>query len=669
MPLPIAHSATGFSIYYLIKGKPKRKEEWVVLGACLVLSILPDLDFVPGFLLGEPHMFHHGVSHSLIASCIAALLSALILIKLSGNEVRIEIVFLCCFLAGLSHPLLDYLCEDYSRPYGVPLFWPFIEDYFIADNPVFLAIDKSGTTFSSFIKSMITFNNCKAAFVEILYATVLLSIIWFAKRRKYYFCFLILLVSVYLFYGCNENQKKVLPNNTAKKVTIRLDDMPVNDTGKGGILVYDIDDDSQKDFIITKPGYIGVWNNLGEKIWQINFDILVTRKAEYEGLPGLHAPGLQIGDIDGDGNSEVIVLSKGSKLNILDGKTGNIEKSIYVEPPKGAIQWEHVVLADFRGTGDHDVLLQATGNYSYRLGKYIAAYSWDVLNGNLIESMWSRDDFIPNAHNGARVADLDGDGRDEVLGGTIITPDGIISCKIPLEGHIDYISVADVRPDIEGLEVVALEEGGGWVPFRNRNRFFYYLNRIYHRLFGTGNHIFLYNINGLIWKTQFKHQEPQNAAIGNFDVQKEGLEIWCRSRYNTGQKPFIFDSRGNFIAMYKIKDVASDNWTNKGVEVITTIDWTGERRQFCVAKERHKSGNIAIFNGLTGEFIQVFKEKADRLYVADVYGDWREEVIVLNGNELHIYCNGQPNTAPERNRLWSFEYYQRSKMTWNYYNP
>jgi hypothetical protein len=50
-------------------------------------------------------------------------------------------------------------------------------------------------------------------------------------------------------------------------------------------------------------------------------------------------------------------------------------------------------------------------------------------------------------------------------------------------------------------------------------------------------------------------------------------------------------------------------------------------------------------------FLHRFKEKADRLYVTDVSGDWREKVIVLNGNELRIYENDDLNHKPDRPRL------------------
>ncbi|MDJ0615336.1 MAG: hypothetical protein QNJ63_01100 [Calothrix sp. MO_192.B10] len=64
-----------------------------------------------------------------------------------------------------------------------------------------------------------------------------------------------------------------------------------------------------------------------------------------------------------------------------------------------------------------------------------------------------------------------------------------------------------------------------------------------------------------------------------------------------------------------------------------------------------------------------FQEKADRLSVADVSGDWCEELIVINGNQLRIYNNPKPNPNRDRPRLWFQNHYRRSKMTWNYYSP
>lgn len=424
---------------------------------------------------------------------------------------------------------------------------------------------------------------------------------------------------------------------------IRLD-IPAPENSAGGLIVADLNNDGFVDYPVTVPGHIGAYAHDGSRLWVTETDVSVGGSSERHGLPGHHGPGVQAADVDGDRRVEVVYLTQDSTVHVVDGSTGREKWNARPPVPDGAERWEHVVVANFRGHGDRDLLLQATNAQGYRMGRYLAAYSIDDLKEEHYQALWNRDDFLACAHNGARVADLNGDGKDEVLGGTIVGADGTILFRIPIVGHIDSIFVADVRPDIPGLEVVALEEGGG-------------------------NRVFLYNYEQLIWQIHYRNQEPQNAAIGEFDLERQGLEIWCRSRYDKHQKPFIFDAYGNKIADYEMDRVAPKGWTDAGVEVIHKIDWTGDQKQLAAAKERHTSGDVAVFDPISGQFLARFKEKADRLYVADVSGDWREELIVLNGNELHIYHNEQENPNPKRHRLWSQTHYRRSKMTWNYYSP
>ena len=318
--------------------------------------------------------------------------------------------------------------------------------------------------------------------------------------------------------------------------------------------------------------------------------------------------------------------------------------------PPGTERWEHLVVADFRGEGDRDLLLQTTNAKGYRVGHHLAAYRLEDLKQCNYNTLWVRDDFTTCAHNGARVADIDGDGKDEVLGGTLVDDTGVFLAKVPLRGHIDSIFVYDVRPDLPELEIVALEEGGDTEE-------------------AGGNRIFLYNAEQVLWETDYQHWEPQNAAVGDFDPQRAGLEVWCRSRFNEHQKPFVFDAKGELISHYAMDDVAPEGWTVAGVEVIWTIDWTGGPKQLAAAKERHESGDIGVFDPISGAFVARFTTKADRLYVADVSGDWREELIVLQGNELRVYHNPESNPNPDHPRLWTRPHYRRSKMTWNYYSP
>ncbi len=497
-------------------------------------------------------------------------------------------------------------------------------------------------------------------------------------------CFSLLSLSLILAslnWGCAEKSSSevVSLNNSHSKVQVIPLDSAIEPNGKGGLIAVDVNNNNQKDFIITQSnsnilgqeqGLVTVYDHSGQKLWDKTANLQLTRKSEDQGLPGLHAPGVQAADIDGDGKTEVLFLTTDNRLHIVEGATGKTIREIQLTSPNKTERWEHLVIANFRGKGDRDLLLQTTETVDYRMGRFLAAYSMEnLLKTNQPQPLWTRDDFVANAHNGARIADLDGDGLDEVLGGTLISPKGDLLFSIPLKGHVDAIFAADVRPDIPGMEVVALEEGGEPGGEEDKEVGTEAKNQPQSSRRLKSDRVFLYNTKGLIWETDYKNWEPQNAALGDFDLSRPGLEIWCRSRFRSHQKPFVFDAKGQLISNYELSKIAPPDWTEKGVEVIFTIDWTGDKKQLAAAKERHEEGDVAIFDPLTGEFQMRFPEQAHRLYVADVSGDWREELMVLNTKELRIYQNPQPNPNPKGSSLWTQNSYRRSKMTWNYYSP
>ena len=194
--------------------------------------------------------------------------------------------------------------------------------------------------------------------------------------------------------------------------------------------------------------------------------------------------------------------------------------------------------------------------------------------------LWTTDRFVSCAHNGARLADLDGDGRDEVLGATIFSARRQAARRgrrVP-------------RPHgqrVRGRRAARPARAGGRAVWRR--------GRTTCSSWASA---------GPIWRSDFRRQEPQNAAVGRFKPGSDEIFIWCRSRYNEHQKPFVFDSRGKKVFDYAMDDVAPAGWTASGVEVIHTIDWTGGRNQLACAKERHTEGDVCLFEPLTGRFVE-----------------------------------------------------------------
>ena len=432
------------------------------------------------------------------------------------------------------------------------------------------------------------------------------------------------------------------PQYDANPKIVPLEIPAPGESSAGGILVADLTGDGLMDYLVTVAGHVAAYAHDGSKLWINQVDLRVGGSSERDGLPGHHGPGVAVATVQK--SLQVLYLTNDRVLHAVDAATGKPRWEASPPVPDGAERWEHIAVANFRGKGDRDILLQATNKEGYRTGRYLVAYSIDALRKQKYNPLWTRDDYLACAHNGVRLADLDGDGKDEVLGPMILNADGTIASQVPLKGHIDSVFAYDVRPDLPGIEVVTLEEGGG-------------------------NRVFLSRKDGLIWETDYEHWEPQNAAVGKFDASRDGMQVWCRSRFDEHQRPFVFDAQGALVNQYDMDNVAPKGWTVAGVEVIYTIDWTGAPVQQACAKERHTAGDVCVFNPISGAFLHTIDEQADRLYVADVTGDWREEIVVLRGNELRIYHNDAPNEHPRDTRLWDDPNYRKAKHTFNYYSP
>lgn len=176
MPSPIAHSVTGYALTRLpfVKARSFRSPLWPMtpLAAIygIVVSVLPDLDFVPQLLTGI--RFHRGPSHSLVAAIlVSGLLTWVVcryrpLDRRSGHSNYRVLFVLTLGLYG-SHILLDLLTQGGS---GLPLFWPLSNQTFQLPFPIFPAVHHSRGLWDA---SHLIFISA-----ELLYSACLLAGLW-----------------------------------------------------------------------------------------------------------------------------------------------------------------------------------------------------------------------------------------------------------------------------------------------------------------------------------------------------------------------------------------------------------------------------------------------------------------------------------------------------------
>lgn len=150
-----------------------RRDNIALFLILITVANFPDLDFVPGILLDNPHRFHHGPSHSLLASLIIAALS-FSLVQGWFPGIKRKNLMLALLLATTSHPVLDYFSADYSEPVGVPLFWPFAGEYLASPYALFPDIRRDGTSSQSFFLSLFSKHNAMALLTELAFGAMLL---------------------------------------------------------------------------------------------------------------------------------------------------------------------------------------------------------------------------------------------------------------------------------------------------------------------------------------------------------------------------------------------------------------------------------------------------------------------------------------------------------------
>jgi len=177
---PVGHGLAGIALSW----RPSRALHFnprVWLPSLCVLSVLPDLDFLPGFFVGHPNVYHHGWTHSLVFCAVAAALIAAAL-ALAGKS-RALMTGGVCLLVLLSHLVLDCLSKDQMPPHGLQVFWPFSDRYVISPVAVFLDVNK-GIDNGTFLLRLATFHNVKTVLVETALLGPPAAWAWFGNRKR-----------------------------------------------------------------------------------------------------------------------------------------------------------------------------------------------------------------------------------------------------------------------------------------------------------------------------------------------------------------------------------------------------------------------------------------------------------------------------------------------------
>jgi inner membrane protein len=137
-----------------------------LVATCAVLAALPDLDLIgPGF--------HRTWTHSVTAVVIVTIIAAAV----TGQVTRWRTA-LMCGAAYASHLLLDWLGADRFPPYGIELFWPFSDRWYISGWDVFRQ-----TARLHFFAPEIIRQNVLAVAQEIAILAPVLLVVWLIREK------------------------------------------------------------------------------------------------------------------------------------------------------------------------------------------------------------------------------------------------------------------------------------------------------------------------------------------------------------------------------------------------------------------------------------------------------------------------------------------------------
>ncbi|MFS0880405.1 rhamnogalacturonan lyase [Metabacillus niabensis] len=214
-------------------------------------------------------------------------------------------------------------------------------------------------------------------------------------------------------------------------------------------------------------------------------------------------------------------------------------------------------------------------------------------------------------------ADVDGDGKQEIIyGSATIDHDGSLlyssSDVMPPEsatpgvtaglGHGDALHVADIDPNKAGLEIFMVHEGGSYAPYG------YSL-----RDAATGEVIY----------GGYTGKDTGRGMIGDVLPEQEGLETWAVGLWTADGKRLSTKAPGTNMNIKWSADMTTQI-VNGSIDQTPTIqDW--------------KKGTVlTASNTRTNNYT-----KGNPSLVADIFGDWREELLVRteDSQAIRIYLS------------------------------
>ncbi len=393
--------------------------------------------------------------------------------------------------------------------------------------------------------------------------------------------------------------------------------------------------------------YLDCYKLDGTKLWRVDLGRNIRA--------GAHYTQFMVYDLDGDGSAEIVVKTadgtvdgKGKVignadadhrnkngyilegpefLTVFSGRTGEALDTIDYIPARGKVtDWgdpygnrvDRFLAAVAYLDGVKPSVVMCRGYYTRTV---LAAFDWD---GKKLKHRWTFDSgsspenkaYRGQGNHSLQVADVNGDGKDEIIYGSMaINNDGTGLYSTGL-GHGDAMHVTQFSPDLPGLQLWQCHESGK--------------NGATLRDAATGEILFQVKSD----------KDVGRCSAADIDPTNPGLEMWAS--HGVGMR----NIKGESMPLAKKAKLPINMFVwwdgdllREMLDGNTVSKWDWEAR---TAKALVKFDGTSSNNGT----------KSTPCLQADITGDWREEVL-LRSNEndaLRLYIS----TIPTEYRFHTF---------------
>lgn len=441
------------------------------------------------------------------------------------------------------------------------------------------------------------------------------------------------------------------------------------------ISVGDLDGDGEYDLVlhqtgrgrdnssngITDPPIFQAYKMDGTFLWEINLGKNIREGAHYTQFMVYDLDGDGIaefacktadGTVDGKGtvigdpnkdwrNANGKILSGPEYFTIFSGKTGEALATTEYIPGRGDIgAWggrggngkndntgnrvDRFTACIAYLDGVHPSVVMCRGYY----GRIVLA-AWDWRNGKLtsrwvFDSKDAKNPYSGMGNHNLSVADVDGDGKDEIIYGSMCVDDNGKGLYTTGLRHGDALHVSDLDPDRPGLEAFGIHE-------------------IEEGTKGPGVAVFDAKTGEILWRGS-EDEDVGRGVAENIDNTRVGAQMWWSGSNG------LYDIKGNRIG-------------NQPRSTNFLIWWDGDlSRELLDGNhiDKYNGGRLFTANGCVSNN----GTKSTPALSADLFGDWREEVIFrsYDNQSLRIYTTTIPTT--HRNYTLMHDPQYRLSVAW-----